>query len=534
MNNLNLKILIILVCAILLLSGTAFARQDEPMNILDVYAGLPQIIGDTITVKGYYHSPEYPVIGLNAEMFEISLQPSPHSLVNLVGTLPDSSFSYVEVEGVVDTVARHIPLFGVTYLGQLTILSSRVTKTENNQLLKRQDRFESLKKNINFKADECTFAILICSDNKLPAIWMNMVNFWMFVNYILEINLENIYAFYHDGNSKLESVIPSDKLRPATHDIIKEAFNELEMRIAQCEAEGKSAKLIKMVTDHGSGYHTGSSNPTGPQQQSHGWGGGHIDTDGDETDFIPETELKFDLRDGPAVGKIFQYDLNGDGKYDFKIENMEYEGHIAMAWNESQGAWFYAGRDADGDSIIDSQDGGIDINGDGDTEDSFAWDEDLALSNDRRNILDDEWAAWQKKLSEACLDEIFELINCCFSGGFQKDEADNIPCKTAVQKAMSAEEGEYSKAYRDGSGSVFVIPFVIALSKGKSWEEAYEIASNYPGVNKHQFGGRKKGLAVVLLIDMTKISEIHLIMIGLTMLKKVMICVKWSGITTVI
>jgi hypothetical protein len=469
--NIIKTVLSIIICVTLMSVSSVYANPNKTMTVLDVYASLPVIVGDTITVNGYYYSPDYPVLGLDQEMFEIRLEPSPHSLLKLTGLLPDSSFSTTEVTGIIDTTSRPYPFRGVTYIGTLNVLESKQLKTIKDPSLKKQNRLKDLQKLNHIKADDCTFAMLICSDNKRPDFWMDMVNFWY---YVLELGVkpENIMAFYGNGKSRNESEIPSSALRAATKNEIEMAFHELQMLISLCEAEGKKAKLIKLVTDHGSGYHTGSSSPTGPQASGDGWASGHIDKDGDESDRIPEKNLKFDFTKGPAVGKTYYYDLDGDGKDDLKVVNNATGGIVAYAYNKKTGKWVEAGRDTNGDKIIDSKDGGLDLNGDGDKNDAFAWDEDLWMSQSGESILDDEWASWQKALSEACLDSIFELIDCCFSGGFIKDMEREIPCKTAVRMATACDEGEYSYGSAKRGGGWFAHEFLMALWFGwLTWED---------------------------------------------------------------
>jgi hypothetical protein len=405
---------------------TLTGRITEVLTILDVYAGLPGIAGDTITVEGFFHSPDYPRLGLNQEMFERKIVPSPHSYLLLTGSAPDSSlsYSYLEVEGIIDTVARSYPSLGVSYEGQLTVTSSRFIKAGHSPSWKKRDRRKSLEQGWDEKAClECTFAILISSGDE-PFFKKDMDDFKSYVG-------SEGLGLADSNTSTFETGSGENR---ATHDNIQAAFNELKNKIAACEAAGKDAKLIKLVTNHGSGYHSGSQDTVnGPQKWEDGYAGGHIDTNGDETDAVSEAELKWDLTEGPAKGHCFRYDLDGDGTYDFQVCNYG-DSLVAYSRADTTSPWVRAGSDTNGDSLIDGNDGGIDLNGDGDKTDSFAWDEDLYMTEDGSCITDDEWAKWQRELSDACLDSLFELIDCCFSGGFKKDEQDSMLCKTAVQK----------------------------------------------------------------------------------------------------
>jgi hypothetical protein len=465
-------------CFVVLLLALAAQAQPPVMSILDLYAELPGIVGSMVRVEGFYHSPEYPVLGLSQEMFLVRIEPEPNAIVELRGALPSTPFSFVTVTGIVDTIPLATPLWGVTYRARITISAYEMGEHLGNPLHDGEDLRPLEGLGLTVPADDCTFALLLCSDDRDPGMWQDMVNYWNYATGHLGIATGNIYAFYHDGVSKNPAQIPSSELRPATHNGIRDGFRELAGRIAACERQGKDATLYKLVTDHGSGYHTGSG-PGGPQNWSDGHRGGHIDQGGDESDLVPETQLKFDYA-GPAPGWQYQFDLDGDGTPETFLRN---NGGVKELWVvNAAGNTVLAGRDINGDGSIDAADGGIDLNGDGDLGDSFAWDEDLALSNDTRDIQDDEWASWQKMLSDSCLDNLHELIDCCFSGGFKKDEQDSIPCKTAVLKAMASAEGEYSYGSTEG---VFAGPFIRGLvDSGWTWDEAFRRVTSDTNVTR--------------------------------------------------
>lgn len=452
---------------VLMLILSASIGHTQVKTILDVYSELPGLVGETITVEGFYYGPDYPMLGIDRKMFEISVQPSPHSMIKLTGSIPEARSSFVEVTGVIDTVSRTSPHLGVSYMGRLTVESVKLKKATGQLGKSQTNLLNELKESMIPNPDECTFAMLISSDHERPDFWGDMATFWFYVTEWLGLPPENIWAFYGDGTSRDEIMVPSEKLRPADKESIRQAYDEIKQRIIQCETSGKKTKLIKLVTDHGSGYHTGSSNPDGPQGWSDGWQGGHIDRNGDESDRIRESQLKFDCTKGPAPGKEFHYDLDGDGNTDIIITNDPEAGLIAsVPFGENDEFRIPVGADTNGDKIIDENDGGIDLNADGDMNDSYAWDEDLCLSMTNETILDDEWAEWQKELSDACLDSIFELIDCCFSGGFINDMQREIPCKTAVRMGTASEEGEYSYGCLDEQISYYIYEWMMGMLEG--------------------------------------------------------------------
>jgi hypothetical protein len=468
------------IVLIMLAAAWSAESQADPLTIPEAYAGRPGIIGQVVEVEGYYYSQDWPVLVVNPELVFARREIEPHAIMKIEGALPIyMDFSYVVLTGRVEVEPRPTPLWGETEYLKLDVEIARIIEP-GKVYPPRQDFLPRLRAPLpGVLADDCTFALLLCSDNEAPDMWNDMVNYWDYAKNHLGIDGANLFAFYHDGNSKNEGQIPSSALRPATHAEVQQGFQDLKDKIEDCEEQGRRAKLYKLVTDHGSGYHRGSG-PDGPQNWSDGWAGGHIDRGGEEEDFVNESQLKFDF-DGPAVGFMYQLDLDNDGVTDTEIRN---PAGTKEVWVKTGAGWVLAGRDVDGDGDIDADDGGVDLNGDGDKNDSFAWDEDLALSNDTRDILDDEWASWQRMLSEACLDTIYELIDCCFSGGFKKDEADSIPCKTFVQKAMASSEGEYSYGTTDDAG-LFAGRFMRGLmDSGWTWEQAFGKVSSDTNVTK--------------------------------------------------
>lgn len=82
------KVLFILVFSTLMLTVTPLVAHGNVMSILNVYSNLPDTVGYTITVEGYFYSSRYLLLGLNKEMFKIRSKSSPHSYLRLKGSLP--------------------------------------------------------------------------------------------------------------------------------------------------------------------------------------------------------------------------------------------------------------------------------------------------------------------------------------------------------------------------------------------------------------------------------------------------------------
>jgi len=502
MNLTITRAFISLIFVLLLLINPTLAQPVDTLTVREVYTRLPEILGDTIRVTGYFHSGEYWVLAHNKETFHNKIQSPPHDILHLRGIIPEAKYSDVEVEGVVDTLTRPHSQWGVSYLARLTITSFQVKQSYPEpvsnlpQVLSNQ--FKPLTQN---KVMDDFFALLVCGGDSTPEFWFDMVAFWDFAQDSLGIDSTNIYAFYYDGISRNEGRIPSVNLLPATKNNIKAAFENLKAKIQHCHDNDKIANLFILVTDYGAGYHTGSADQEkGFQQQSYGWCGGFKDAEtNDENDSIPESELTYNANLlGPARGADPYYRaLYGDGaENDIKIINDPTEGLVFCVYDYSGEEWKEAGRDLNGDGIINQDDGGIDLNLDGQTTDLVNWDEHLSLAFQGETITDDEWAKWQRELSDSSLVNIYEMIDCCFSGGFLRDQEREIHEYIAIEKAMACEEGEFSYFSSEFGGSNFGRFFMHFLDTNANWNNAYWLIQQYATLEQTPTWWSKKSVHI--------------------------------------
>lgn len=102
------------------------------------------------------------------------------------------------------------------------------------------------------------------------------------------------------------------------------------------------------------------------------------------------------------------------------------------------------GEDTNGDHTIDGADGGADLNGDGDKNDTFCVDEDLSVVGP--NIYDDDFAQYIKWVCKC--KNVTVVLDCCFSGGFINDIVRDNPGKP-MEIVTAAPEDDYS--YSNGA-----------------------------------------------------------------------------------
>lgn len=266
----------------------------------------------------------------------------------------------------------------------------------------------------------------------------------------------------------------------ATKDNIEKAFKKVQAR------EGKCCQLFFYFKDHGSGYH-----------KTDGYAGGRIDMTCKGEPGEKYNEKDFNIRmtqkkwDGLAEGGGCVYDTDGDGKPDMIFG--KHNGVATLTKGEPSN-WDWdnpIGKDTDGIEYdhernkyyidIDKDDDGADLNGDGDTNDTFCIDEDMSLAGP--NVYDDDLAQyinWTCKCKNTVI-----VLDCCFSGGFVNDITRKNPSKPMVIVTSAPEDDyAYARVTRDKitgkivtyHGNFYSDPFRQELMKCLSVEQAHKRA----------------------------------------------------------
>jgi hypothetical protein len=247
----------------------------------------------------------------------------------------------------------------------------------------------------------------------------------------------------------------------ATKKNIEDAFKTVQKRGDKC------CQLFFYYSGHGSGYH-----------KTDGYSGGRIDMTckNESGETYNETDFKISMTqeewDDLAEGEGYIYDTDGDGVDDMWFRNRSGNAVLEKR-NSTTGKWEEIGRDTNGDHVINATDGGADLNGDGDKNDTFCVDEDLSVVGPK--VYDDEFAQyinWTCKCKNTII-----VLDCCFSGGFIKDIVRENPAKPMVIVTASPED-EYSYAKKDGSWSYYNHPLTLELKKCLSVEKAHKRAQD--------------------------------------------------------
>lgn len=163
----------------------------------------------------------------------------------------------------------------------------------------------------------------------------------------------------------------------------------------------------------------------------------HVGIDSDDNGKISETEVNKDIDGDGKIDYFTEFDLDSvdwnyplqgwdtdkDGEKDVRVrwvkEKNQYiiERHTTyLKDGKEEKEWKEMEKDKNGDFVIDKNDGGIDWNLDGDTDDQMGFHEGIWLWGD--DVLwDDELAEMLKPLHEKGV-HIFVVVSSCHSGGF--------------------------------------------------------------------------------------------------------------------
>lgn len=484
-----------------------------PAHVIPDLYNLPP--GETVIITSTFvaQSPGY-LVG-TYEHFERNRPLLPYSYVRLTNDVPDP-----DEDGAVLAVTGEIYTYthDYAYLGEQEGRGISVTTwsvvvpapvgAATNQPATGPESTGDLTPQQDADGDEdcaCKWAFIVSGgvneDSNHPRYWNDVVQKWEYKNEHADYPEECITTFYHEGTGESDDV-PAGRVVTATQENIETALAALAPKMQACKERGIKPTLQFLVTDHGTGYH-GANQGAGSDREGLG---GRVDTDGDEggdSDGIPERELRVDgseLAEGRGY-LMDLYDNDGGQDPDTVVGKL---GGVVKVWrcitptcsmSGFPAGWQEVAADSNGDGVIDSSDGGIDLNGDGDTGDEVSFDEGINLLNDHV-LTDDDLTDALQPLCPSGVDLYVEMAQC-FGGGFQDDLARLRAHGCHVHFAAAASEDEYSWGSSGEDGyDYFEKHFIdkiteILTSTGtttvtpETWREAHEHAAGQPESQRH-------------------------------------------------
>ncbi|GAB4277537.1 MAG: hypothetical protein Kow0056_09080 [Coriobacteriia bacterium] len=259
----------------------------------------------------------------------------------------------------------------------------------------------------------------------------------------------------------------------ATPDAVQNAVN-------QAKSESKPGdEFVFYFSGHGGGY-----------DKDDGYAGGivdHVDTDetpdddddGDERAIpVPESRMRMDASDvetaSPGSLRGYFFDMDGDGDEDTAVVRDDAGNVTVRRYDPGPPAnWgTVIGTDTDGDGDVDQDDGGIDYNNDGDTNDTVYFDDTIELSDGSgggRPVTDDQLVSWLSGFPESVTINV--ILDSCYSGSFIPDLSHNLkdadgkdlrPGHLEVITAAPADDEAWEKPISHG---VLTMALLNALNK---------------------------------------------------------------------
>ncbi len=338
---------------------------------------------------------------------------------------------------------------------------------------------------------ECTFALLVSGAN-IVSCWNDIVQKYRYLTETNHVPVDNVIVLYGQNGSRDPTVIPDGRMEGgnmASGGVFKS--NELDVLMAFHYIRGRISEhgccrpMFQFhSTGHGGGYHT-SATQNG-RTESSGFSGGKLDTSGDESDELLESDLKF--RSCYWGGK----DLDRDGRNEMLLVPFVDPGPpvfviVSVFWDADGDGSFETliGTDTNRDHHIDKDDANWvapDLNGSG-ADDRIGFDEVIELGK-RQALSDDDLAGlleWLVEGSEVEQCEVRVELAQCFSGGFLRDLLGFDRITTAA-----CEEGEVSLARGGDHGfNYYEKPFIETLVTGADWRNAHDEAARQVAAGRH-------------------------------------------------
>lgn len=175
--------------------------------------------------------------------------------------------------------------------------------------------------------------------------------------------------------------------------------------------------------------------------------GSDLDGDGEIEHDIGYSRERIQGWAGETIYYNRNWDYDGDGTFDVR---MRLDGDRYVAERRVGEQWREMGRDTDGDNIINSDDGGVDWNLDGDKNDHVSFYEGINLWG-KEVLWDYEFADLLKPLSEMGI-HIRVAVGTCFGGGLVEQIS---PYVESLYTSSSEDRVHYSWKADDGKPRSF-------------------------------------------------------------------------------
>jgi len=385
-----------------------------------------------VRVKGYFYYDRVPIIISNPELLQIDSPLPEDSYIVLKGKIPSKSKigQMLEISGNLQVIRGKVYLISIDY----TYISKKpfvIFKPEKLKIGKRIIQFFPKK-----------YAVIISGGidevNNHFRYWNNIKYIYNILKYDYGFSDKNIYVLYYNGIGE-DKTVPVDY--SCTKANLRRVFNELSAKMTFLDS------LFIYTTNHGGEY-----KQQGTAGSKVGYLDGGIVFTGNEGNEIRESNFIIDGHDSNG-GELsenhgYWFDFDGDGIRDDVVINRK--GTLTMYVNGDPDEDYFIentdidGKDTNKDFIIDSNDGGIDLNDDGDKNDWVGIDEILYLWGDK--IYDDEFAQMLQGLRYK---RIIIVMGQCFSGGFINDLLGKdriiITSATSWEYAWSTRDLQYSE-----------------------------------------------------------------------------------------
>jgi hypothetical protein len=244
--------------------------RETYYSVTEVYTNTTINEGDTIQVAGYYtDTTNNYLLDFYGDIMINSALP-PHSLLTMTGILPPTEAwngGYIHVLGIINfeddpDYPYHPEDSLMAFLNAISItvcIPGDYIPASPGDNIPRHEQYKKIEpgnnKSMNtVDCDPCKFGFLLSGGinekDNWPKYWESLVALYKFKVDSLGYCDSNMFVHYYDGTPK-DGRIPAGRVFAATNGNIDNSFQVIADRVAACKANGDSASLQKMITNHG-------------------------------------------------------------------------------------------------------------------------------------------------------------------------------------------------------------------------------------------------------------------------------------------